>query len=262
MKLASGRMSTITKTTGVAVAAVLLAGGAYAWAAEPSSTTDSRHGSHEPTNIGQVKLDVKDYYGDTKDADGNHHASPDSDWAKDTARQVNGAQRTLRRALGQHVENPAIVLDVDDTSELTYGLNAANDFGYDPVESEEAINNGDFPAIEQTMAFANYAAQHGVKVFFVTGRPEHQRTATLKNLANEGYPAPADAFLKPEGSAPDWLPCGLECTTIEYKSSTRAHIEDAYDVTIVVNMGDQFSDLEGGHAQHGVKLPNPMYYLP
>lgn len=96
----------------------------------------------------------------------------------------------------------------------------------------------------------------------MTGRPEHQRTATLKNLANEGYPAPADAFLKPEGTAPDWLPCGLECTTIEYKSATRAHIEDAYDVTIVVNMGDQCSDLEGGHAQHTVKLPNPMYYLP
>jgi putative acid phosphatase of HAD superfamily subfamily IIIB len=256
-------MSTVTKTAGVAVAAVLLAGGAYAWAAEPaSSTADGRHGSHEPTNIGEVKLDVKAYYGDTKDAEGHHHASPDSDWAKDTARQVNGAQKALRRALGQDVENPAIVLDVDDTSELTYGFNADHDFGYDAAKAEEAINNGEYPAIEQTMAFANYAADHGVKVFFVTGRPEHQRTATEKNLANEGYPAPAAAFLKPEGTAPDWLPCGLECTTIEYKSATRAHIEDEYGVTIVVNMGDQQSDLEGGHAQHTVKLPNPMYYLP
>lgn len=257
----SGRMSTVTKTTGVAVAAVLLAGGAYAWAAEPSAAS-GHHGSHEPTNIGQVKLDVKAYYGDTTDADGHHHASPDSDWAKDTARQVSDAQRALRRALDHGVANAAVVLDVDDTSELTYGLNADNDFGYDPVEAEEAINNGDYPAIEPTMDFANYAADHGVKVFFITGRPEHQRTATLKNLANEGYPAPTDAFLKPEGTAPDWLPCGLKCTTIEYKSAARAHVEDAYDVTIVVNMGDQFSDLKGGHSQHPVKLPNPMYYLP
>jgi hypothetical protein len=254
-------MSTVTKTTGVAVAAVLLAGGAYAWAAEPSAAS-GHHGSHEPTNIGQVKLDVKAYYGDTTDADGHHHASPDSDWAKDTARQVSDAQRALRRALDHGVANAAVVLDVDDTSELTYGLNADNDFGYDPVEAEEAINNGDYPAIEPTMDFANYAADHGVKVFFITGRPEHQRTATLKNLANEGYPAPTDAFLKPEGTAPDWLPCGLKCTTIEYKSAARAHVEDAYDVTIVVNMGDQFSDLKGGHSQHPVKLPNPMYYLP
>jgi len=31
---------------------------------------------------------------------------------------------------------------------------------------------------------------------------------------------------------------------------------------IVLNVGDQFSDLEGGYALHPTKLPNPMYYLP
>jgi hypothetical protein len=258
------RMSTITRATGVAAAAVLLAGGAYVASASDTSTSDGHGGgdSHEPANLGQVKIDVEEYYGDVEDEEGHHHASPDSDWARDTARQVDKAHRDLERALGHHVRNPAIVLDVDDTSELTYGLNADNDFGYDPVEAEEAINTGQYPAIEPTMRFADYAAQRGVKVFFVTGRPEHQRAATLKNLAAEGYPAPTDAFLKPEGTAPDWLPCGLTCHTVEYKSSARAHIEDAYDVTIVVNMGDQQSDLDGGHAQHTVKLPNPMYYLP
>src|SRR5262245_41948258 len=124
MKLQTGRMSTLAKTTGVVAVAVLLAGGAYAWAAEPtSSTSDAQHGrSHEPANLGPVKTDIKAYYGDSKDADGHHHASPDSDWAADTARQVAGAQRALRRALEHNVANPAIVLDVDDTSELTYGL--------------------------------------------------------------------------------------------------------------------------------------------
>jgi putative acid phosphatase of HAD superfamily subfamily IIIB len=259
------RMSTVIKTAGVVTAAVLLAGGAYAWAAEPAaSTSDSQHGrSHEPTNLGQVKTDVKAYYGDTVDADGKHHASPDSDWAHDVARQVGHARQDLEHALHRGVDNPAIILDVDDTSELTYGLSAGNDFGFDPVENEEAINNGDFPAIQPTLDFANFAAQHGVKVFFITGRPEHQRTASLKNLANEGYPAPTDAILKPEGAAPDWLPCEpKKCTTIEYKSAARAHVEDAYDVSIVVNMGDQFSDLTGGHSKYTVKLPNPMYFLP
>jgi len=257
------RLSTVTKVAGVATAAVLMAGGAYAWASEPAAGSSGHHGgSHEPINLGLVKTDVKAYYGDTVDADGKHHASPDSDWAADAARSGDEARRDLKRALDHHVKQPAIVLDVDDTSELTYGLAAGNDFGYDPVESEEAINNGDFPAIESTLAFANYAADHGVKVFFVTGRPNHQKTATLKNLANEGYPAPADAILKPEGSAPDWLPCGLKCTTIEYKTAARAHIEDEYGVTIVVNMGDQFSDLKGGHSRNTVKVPNPMYYLP
>ena len=31
---------------------------------------------------------------------------------------------------------------------------------------------------------------------------------------------------------------------------------------IVLNLGDQFTDLEGGYAERPVKLPNPMYFLP
>jgi hypothetical protein len=62
-------------------------------------------------------------------------------------------------------------------------------------------------------------------------------------------------------TAPDYLPCGLTCTTVQYKSGTRAHIE-ATGAKIVLNVGDQFSDLEGGYGLRPVKLPNPMYYLP
>ena len=49
---------------------------------------------------------------------------------------------------------------------------------------------------------------------------------------------------------------------MEYKSKTRAHIEDDLGYTIVANYGDQFSDLTGGYADRAVKLPNPTYYLP
>ena len=30
----------------------------------------------------------------------------------------------------------------------------------------------------------------------------------------------------------------------------------------VANFGDQFSDLEGGHADRTFKMPNPNYFLP
>lgn len=257
------RMSTVTKLAGVTTVAVLLAGGAYAWASEPSSTSNGHHGgSHEPANLGELKTEVLAYYGDTKDEEGHHHASPDSDWATDTARQVREARRDLQRALDHHVSNPAIVLDLDDTSELTFGHNADHDFGYDAVKFNDAIKNGEFTAIQPTLDFATFAEQHGVKVFYVTGRHEDLRDVTLKNLANEGFPTPTEAVLKPDENPPDWLPCGLDCTTVEYKSSARAHIEDAYDATIVVNMGDQLSDLQGGHAKNTVKLPNPMYFIP
>lgn len=52
-----------------------------------------------------------------------------------------------------------------------------------------------------------------------------------------------------------------ECTTIEYKSQTRKHLESqGYD--IVANFGDQYSDLQGGYGDKRYKIPNPMYYLP
>ena len=51
------------------------------------------------------------------------------------------------------------------------------------------------------------------------------------------------------------------CTTIEYKSGTRAHIaSEGYSIT--ADFGDQYSDLLGGNAGHQVKIPNPMYYIP
>ena len=54
---------------------------------------------------------------------------------------------------------------------------------------------------------------------------------------------------------------GASCSTIHYKSATRAHIESlGYD--IVANFGDQFSDLKGGFADRTFKLPNPNYFLP
>jgi HAD superfamily, subfamily IIIB (Acid phosphatase) len=31
---------------------------------------------------------------------------------------------------------------------------------------------------------------------------------------------------------------------------------------VVVNIGDQDSDLDGGAAKRAFKLPNPMYYIP
>jgi predicted secreted acid phosphatase len=51
-------------------------------------------------------------------------------------------------------------------------------------------------------------------------------------------------------------------STVEYKSLERKKIvEKGY--TIVMSVGDQWSDLSGEpHAQVSVKLPNPFYFLP
>ncbi|SHG04348.1 HAD family acid phosphatase [Streptoalloteichus hindustanus] len=257
-------MSTGTKRVGrivaiTAMAAVALTGAGTLTTAAPSPVP-AAHGAHEPANVGQVKNDVKRYYGDRVDADGRHHASPDSAWARDTRTQVDRARHYLQARL-HTVRNPAIVLDVDDTSELTYGYEVARDFAFDQRSFDEAVNTGAFPAIEPTRDLTRWAKRNGVKVFFVTGRKDNLTEGTRRNLAKNGFPEPDGLFLKPTANPPAYLKCGTQCSTVEYKSSTRAFLESQGN-TVVLNVGDQYSDLEGGHAERGVKLPNPMYFLP
>lgn len=262
MRLPRNKIGGLTKLAAAAAVGAVLAGGATAVAGQggaESANAAGWHGSH-PRNIDKVEARIEDYYGDHVDAEGHHHRSTDSRWAHQVGRQIEHGKRYLR-ARYRHVEDPAIVLDVDDTSEVTYGLTADLQFAYYPEKSEAAINNNQFPAIKPTLHLAQWADEHGIKVYFLTGRPEHQRDATLRDLASQGYPDPAAAFLHPEGDAPAYLKCAPDCSTIEYKSQTRAHIEDMGN-TIVLNVGDQHSDLKGGHALRTVKLPNPMYYLP
>jgi HAD superfamily, subfamily IIIB (Acid phosphatase) len=48
---------------------------------------------------------------------------------------------------------------------------------------------------------------------------------------------------------------------VPFKSGERARIE-ANGYSVIANIGDQDSDLAGGHALHTCKLPNPAYYIP
>lgn len=249
------------RTASAAAVAAVLAGGATALAAQPRTSPAN---SHEPPNVGQVEQQVEAYYGGTVDASGHHHASEDSSWGRDVAKAIAGGQRYLSQRLAHGVHHPAIVLDVDDTSEVTYGWEVDNQFAYNAASNEAAIDADAFPAITPTLKLAQWASAHGVAVFFLTGRPEHQRAATLTDLViDDHYPQPVALFLKadPGTTPPPYLNCGSTCTTDQYKSQTRAHIQSlGYD--IVLNVGDQYSDLSYGHEDRAVKLPNPMYFLP
>src|SRR5207245_1219830 len=47
----------------------------------------------------------------------------------------------------------------------------------------------------------------------------------------------------------------------DFKAPERKKLVDQ-GYTIIVNIGDQMSDLEGGFAERTYKLPNPFYFLP
>ncbi|GAA4187555.1 HAD family acid phosphatase [Gryllotalpicola kribbensis] len=232
-----------------------------------------KDGNAEP-NIGIVEDQIKAYYGSattTYDIPGVGDdvtatiPSSTSNYAKQMAQIVAGAEKYLTspQARPAHGTKPAIVFDVDDTLLNTYDYEIANAFGYNPTINGYWVNAGAFPAVPGMVGLYKFAQAHGYTVFFITGRPEAQRAATEANLASTGYGTIDDSklFLK-QPTTPSYLSCAAaSCTTIEYKSGTRAHIEtQGYD--IVADFGDQYSDLTG--AAHGkqFKLPNPMYYLP
>ena len=95
-------------------------------------------------------------------------------------------------------------------------------------------------------------------------RGDRRQRGRARSNGEEGpftKPAVADypGYLKT--ACADELAANKTCTTVHYKSATRAHIE-SLGYEIVGNFGDQFSDLEGGHADRTFKLPNPNYFLP
>ena len=178
-------------------------------------------------------------------------------WAKD----VRIALRTARGHLLAELERakkgdrPAIVLDIDDTSLTQFPCREPGDLPFDDAAAGAAcVASGTLPAIKPTRKLYRLAQRKGVAVFFVTGRPEASEEATTANLRRAGYRGEHTLVLRPNDTLG-------EPTVVPYKSEAREVIADeGYD--ILVNVGDQYSDLKGGFADHRVKVANPMYLIP
>ncbi|MEU3192653.1 HAD family acid phosphatase [Streptomyces sp. NPDC006992] len=255
----------------VAVAAV--AGTAFFGVGQATAEHAVPRTDKEIPNLDQVKTKIEAYYGDIETPDGEHYASPHSNYAKQTRRIAAKARKDLTRDLRRYDghgsrhgsdDKPALVVDVDDTTLLTYNFERRIGYHYTPQAQDDYLRTTDMDPVFGMRKLVNWAHDKGITVFLVTGRKEYQRDWSVRNLKKVGYRTPVDKrhfFLKDEENPPPYLKCGSECTTIEYKSGTRKHIEaQGYD--ILANFGDQYSDLKGGHSGRTVKMPNPMYYLP
>jgi len=171
---------------------------------------------------------------------------------------VKRAQKLRQKAKKKCKKKPCkkpklgIVFDIDETSLSNYEELQAVNFAGAGGALVAAVISGDSPPIGPTQEVFETALAKNVAVFFITGRPESPeiRTLTENNLASAGYQGYEELILNDTGEH-----------TIEYKSGKRAEIEDrGYD--IVTNIGDQESDLAGGHADRAFKLPNPYYFIP
>jgi hypothetical protein len=221
-------------------------------------------------NVNVLEDQVEHYYGSASETfpgvGAVTVASSTSNYARQMKQIAAGAEAYLAQAASRYhgPGKPAVVFDIDDTLLSTYDYTLAEQFGYDSATNQVWIDDAAFPAVFYMPQLVTFAAEHGYAVFYITGRPQSQTAATIKDLTSAGYAAPAAGhlFLKPS-APPAYLHCAAApaCTTTEYKSGTRKYIS-SLGYTIVADFGDQYSDLLGGDAGHQVKLPNPMYYIP
>jgi hypothetical protein len=254
--------------------------GAVAYAASsPAIDTFTPRSEKQITNLDVLRQQIRNYYGDPL---GTGQFAADSNYAREAESVADqGSHWLAAKAHGRSHDQKAIVLDVDDTTLATWNYEVASNWAYNPTTNAQFVTGQEFPAVPGMVDLVTNAAREGYAIFFLTGRPASQEQPTLGNLTSDGvgvdagYPAPTTLkdgedglFTKPAvGDYPSYLTSACSgdpngsCTTIHYKSATRAHIESlGYD--IVANFGDQYSDLKGGHADRTFKLPNPNYYLP
>ncbi len=152
---------------------------------------------------------------------------------------------------GHNHKKAAIVFDVDETLLSNYTAIDADDFTFGTNSQNEATNEIG-TAIVPSRDLFNLAKSKGITIFLITGRRENSRAHTTSNLTREGFTGYKQLILKPDTSTD---------STVVYKSGARAGIEDQ-GYRIIANVGDQYSDLAGGHSGVAFKLPNPFYFLP
>jgi HAD superfamily, subfamily IIIB (Acid phosphatase) len=209
-------------------------------------------GSKEPPNLGLLKREAVNYkcFGD---------------YDRDVASLLAKAQAYVEAHAGD-APKPALVLDIDETSLSNWPVILNDDFGFIVDGPCDLAVKGacgwiewqgsalDQP-INPTLQLFNAAKAKGVAVFFITGRRDlgTARAATEANLIAAGFVGWAKLIMRP-GDSPH-----LD-TVAEFKAPARAEIEQE-GYTIIANVGDQWSDLNGGHALMSFKVPNPFYFI-
>ena len=92
-----------------------------------------------------------------------------------------------------------MVFDIDDTLLNTYDYTLAEQFGYTSASNAIWVNAAAFPAVFYMPQLVSYASRHGYSVFYITGRPQSQTAATIKDLTSAGYGSPASRAPVPQG---------------------------------------------------------------
>jgi acid phosphatase len=172
-------------------------------------------------------------------------------YAADLQRVVNEAMAYIRERAKSGAPKLAVVLDIDDTSISTWERLLEHDFGKKDFLFVEWFSKHPGPVIAPMLELYRESQRLGVTIFFVTGRATNLETQTKDNLKALGYTDYAGLYFRPN---PD-----PNKSAVPFKSGARRDIA-AKGYTIIANIGDQQSDLDGGFSERTFKLPNPFYF--
>ena len=204
--------------------------------ARPRFRTTFRAAPLPPLNLGTIKDLLLEYHQKYYDID--------------VAAVFDSAQKYIEQNAAQS-KRPALVLDIDETSLTNWPNLLADNFGFvadgscdvlptGPCGFNQWILKGSAKAIEPARKLFEAAKAKGVAVIFITGRTESQRDITVLNLDHAGFEGWTELRTRPDRD--DLL------TVQEFKTAERTKVE-AEGYTIIADVGDQISDLEGEHSR-------------
>lgn len=184
-------------------------------------------------------------------------------YLRDVEAVVTEARGYITTRAESGATNLAMVLDIDETALSNwpaYKLNNYSRILHGPCDLHDGPCGifayqalGVSPAIAPTLELVRAANRLGLKVYFVSGRSERMRATTVRNLHEAGFRFDG-LILYPDREE-------KLTSAARFKAAERARLA-AGGLKIVLCMGDQMSDLTGGHCERAFKLPNPVYYLP
>jgi acid phosphatase len=202
-----------------------------------------------PLNLDTVKSSLRKYHNDS--------------YMHDIAAVFSVAQSFVESHYAE-AKKPAVVLDIDETSLSNWTNLDFDDFGFiqkGPCSERKGFACGFKSWVAKSTAgvirpardFYNAIHAKHIAIFFITGRTNSQRAATVRNLHRAGFHRWTGLATRPDDDK--------NSSIVPFKSGERAKIvQKGY--TILANVGDQQSDLDGGAAECGFKLPNPFYFIP
>jgi predicted secreted acid phosphatase len=172
-------------------------------------------------------------------------------WSKAIAAVVKKAKANLKKDLSSSTapRHPAIVLDIDETAVFNAPCLEPVDWDLSGLATCAVTGQG---TVTPVLSLYKYARKKDVRVVMITGRREALAGVTKQLLTSLGYSSGFQLVLRPASDTRN--------SVVPYKSGARAVVERR-GFTILANVGDQRSDLAGGHAKRGYKLPNPAYLI-